>query len=417
MSNDATHVGYRDLTAALSAAAPGATLTIKGTCVASNVTGGNADFVIWHDVTLKGVANKVFGTPTLMGTGERTVVEVVGSTVTLIGLTIAGAGGNYSSGGLFNDHGVVTIVNSTVTGNSAWTAAGIGNNGTMVLSHSTISDNTAVYGGGGIYNAGTLTMTDSEVSGNTSTLGAAGGIFNFNNCVDEGSGILTVANSTFSGNTAAQWGGAIFNQGYWNTYVERSCLGAVTLTDSTISDNTAGWNGGGINNVGIAAIDGSIVSGNKATNGAGIANMANPNADPATLAITDSTVGDNTTTGVGGGILNGLGPSTSILTVTGSTVSGNAAVHGAGILNWGSATISGSTISANTAAYVGGIVNAGALTFVAPTTTVGGNVGAATGGVQNGPGTVTGGCPTILGGQVLYDPANTPPDFSGFTCP
>jgi predicted outer membrane repeat protein len=441
VSNDATHVGYRDLNAALSAAAPGATLTIKGTCVASNVSAySNADFVIWDDVTLKGVANKVFGTPTLAGTGERSVVQVVRSAVTLIGLTITGAGGNRSTGGLFNDHGVVTIVNSTVTGNSAWTAAGIGNNGTMVLSHSTISDNTAVYGGGGIYNAGTLTMTDSVVSGNTSTLGAGGGIFNFNNCVYEGSGILTVADSTFSGNTAAQSGGAILNQGYWNTYVERSCLGAVTLTDSTISDNTANI-GGGISNAGTVTIADSTVSGNttflvggSGGYGGGIATVRGYMADPAVLTVTNSTISDNAAAGMGGGIVNGLGHlDGSVAVLSGSTVSGNTSPYiGGGISNWGTLAVEGSDFAANVGRFGGAIANQGALTFSSLTTTIGGNTGTGyAGGILNGGGTVVGGCPTVLGqavppsttrtGFVVYDPPNIAgsdyyKDYNGFSC-
>jgi predicted outer membrane repeat protein len=441
VSDEATAIGYRDLNEALLAAAPGATLIVKGTCVATGVPElSNADYIIWRDVTLKGVANKTFGTPTLMGTGERAVMWVLGSTVTLIGLTITGAGGNYSSGGLFNDHGVVTIVNSTVTGNSAWTAGGIGNNGTMVMSHSTISDNTAVYGGGGIYNNGTLTMTDSEVSGNTSTLGAGGGIFNFNNGVHEGSGVLTVANSTFSGNTAAQSGGAIFNQGYWNAYVERSCLGAVTLTNSTISDNTAA-NGGGIFSAGIATITDSTVSGNTTVlvggsggYGGGIVNVRGYLSEPAVLSLTNSTVSDNSAAGMGGGIVNGLGHlDGSVVVITGSTLSGNTSPYsGGGIVNRGTLAIGGSALSFNVAKFGGGIFSDGAITFTSPPTTIGGNTGTSYfGGISNGGGTVTGGCPTVIGqavppsttmtGFVVYDPPNTSGwpfymDYSGFSC-
>ena len=48
--------------------------------------------------------------------------------------------------------------------------------------------------GGGIYNGGTLTLTNSTVSGNTAWATRGGGIYN--------SGTLTLTNSTVSGNTA-----------------------------------------------------------------------------------------------------------------------------------------------------------------------------------------------------------------------
>ncbi len=59
-------------------------------------------------------------------------------------------------------------------------------------------------GGGGIENLGMLTLADSTVSGNSATgtangFGRGGGIENF-------SGTLTVTNSTISGNTAAAGG-------------------------------------------------------------------------------------------------------------------------------------------------------------------------------------------------------------------
>ena len=110
VSDEATGVGYRDLNVALSSAATGATLVVKGTCTPGDL--GEypaADFAIWRDVTLKGVSNKVFGTPTLLGSGEQIVVRVIGAKATLIGLTITGARVNNSTGGLFNEHGNVTL--------------------------------------------------------------------------------------------------------------------------------------------------------------------------------------------------------------------------------------------------------------------------------------------------------------------
>lgn len=106
---------------------------------------------------------------------------------------------------------------------------GILNQGTLTLSESMLSGNSASLGnGGGIENAGTLTVADSTLSGNNSTDGG-GGINN--------TGALVVTNSTFYNNSAANNGGGVFNDG-----------GTLTLSNSTLSGNNASVRGGGIRN-------------------------------------------------------------------------------------------------------------------------------------------------------------------------
>ena len=75
--------------------------------------------------------------------------------------------------------------------------------GTVSLNNLTIEngDDTSGVFGGGIFNDGTLTLTNSTVSGNTATY-YGGGIYNY--------GTVTLTNSTVSGNSA-NWGGGIFN--------------------------------------------------------------------------------------------------------------------------------------------------------------------------------------------------------------
>ena len=72
--------------------------------------------------------------------------------------------------------------------------------GTLTLSNSTLSRNSARYGGG-IYNEGTLIIRNSLLTGNTVTGGSyeGGGIYNYY-------GTLTVIDSTLSGNTASTGG-------------------------------------------------------------------------------------------------------------------------------------------------------------------------------------------------------------------
>src|SRR5207245_2747424 len=83
-----------------------------------------------------------------------------GKTVTISGLTITHgdvAGTNFpanAGGGIFNDHGTLTVNNSTVSGNMAYVGGGIFNDGefgsaTLTITNSTVSGN-ETFGGGGI---------------------------------------------------------------------------------------------------------------------------------------------------------------------------------------------------------------------------------------------------------------------------
>jgi predicted outer membrane repeat protein len=100
--------------------------------------------------------------------------------------------------------------------------------------------NTAENVGGGIYTGGTLELTNSTLSGNSANQG--GGI--------ENGGTLELTNSTLSGNSANQGGGILTLE---NTTLE--------LTNSTLSGNSAG-EGGGIASAGsaTATLAGSIVA-------------------------------------------------------------------------------------------------------------------------------------------------------------
>ena len=110
-------------------------------------------------------------------------------------------------GGIYNDHGTVTVTNSTFTGN---TAGGYGHGGgiyndqaTLTVINSTFTQNYAGDNGGGIYNSSgsSLTVINSTFTEN-STDGGGGGICNYY-------GTLSLTHSTFSGNTA-NYGGGIY---------------------------------------------------------------------------------------------------------------------------------------------------------------------------------------------------------------
>jgi predicted outer membrane repeat protein len=252
-----------------------------------------------------GVSLKLIGsgaaTSIIDGGGANTVVTISGGVVLLSGVTVRN--GHITEGG------------------------GIYNSGTLTISNSTLSGNSADTRGGGIYNAGTLTINTSSVSGNSSGF-HGGGIFS--------DGKLTINRSTFSGNSAITFGGAISNYGYG------------TINNSTISGNRAQSGGGIFNFVGLT-INRSTFSGNSASDGGAISNDRG-------LTINNSTFSGNSASS-GGAISNYKG-----LTINNSTISGNRAGSGGGIYNVrkrSSAVINNSTISGNRTGNGEGIYNNG----------------------------------------------------------
>ncbi|NOT55931.1 MAG: hypothetical protein HOP18_15135 [Deltaproteobacteria bacterium] len=130
-------------------------------------------------------------------------------------LTITGPGANQlaiSGGGTVRVMAVtadvtVNISGLTIRNGSGDFGGGISNAGTVTVSNSTFSGNSATFEGGGIFNgpAGTVAVSNSTFSGNSAD-SDGGGIFN-------SFGTVTVSNSTFSGNSASDLGGGIYNVG------------------------------------------------------------------------------------------------------------------------------------------------------------------------------------------------------------
>ncbi len=200
-----------------------------------------ADFGNKLTITGAGAATTIIN-----GGGIDRVIQVLGlTTLELSSVTITNGDTTSSGGGIFN-RGTLTLTNSTVSGNTADGAGGGITNfdmGTATLTNVTVSVNTTGGSAGGIFNSGTLTLTNSTISGNTAAQG--GGI--------ENRGTLTLTNSTVTGNMSLAGGGGILN-----------LSGTLTLTNSTVSGNTADGAGGGISNSGEATLTNSTVSGNAA---------------------------------------------------------------------------------------------------------------------------------------------------------
>jgi len=148
-----------------------------------------------------------------------------------------------AGGGLFND--VPFGPNNSVSGR-----------GSMTISDSIVSDNS----GPGVWNYLFLTVLNSTISGNSAD-GDGGGI---SSGTFKSPGGVTVINSTISGNSTLSGGGGIAIQ-----------YGGLTIVNSTISGNSAGDAGGGIvNYTGTVQVANSTLSGNSAASGGGIYNVA-----------------------------------------------------------------------------------------------------------------------------------------------
>jgi hypothetical protein len=221
------------LRAEIAVAQDGDSIVFDSSLNGRTITLTSGELLITHSLAINGPGA---GYLTVSGNHASRVFEVAqATTVTLSGLTIS---------------------NGSVTGNSGG-GRGILNNGTLTVSNSTLSGNSAYKTGAGIYNNGTLTLSSSTLSKNSAPYG--GGIWN------TATGTLTVNSSTLSKNSAAHGGGILNN-------------GTLTVSNSTLSDNFGFGSksvGGGIANYqGTLTVSGSTLSGNSATHGGGIYNTA-----------------------------------------------------------------------------------------------------------------------------------------------
>ena len=193
---------------------------------AITLTGGNLAVGLGKELTINGPGA---GRLTLRsGDTRSTLVVPDGSTLTVSGLSFQGS--KQATQSVLSNHGMLTINNSIISGNSSSGDGGgiYSSDGILTLNNSVVSGNTANGNGGGLYFFnGTLTLNNSTIAKNTSSTGNGGGLYFI-------SGILTMRNSTIASNSSIAGGGI---------YAYNDTL---TLTNDTIGDNAASSNGGGI---------------------------------------------------------------------------------------------------------------------------------------------------------------------------
>ena len=224
-----------------------------------------------------------------------------------------GTATNTNGAAIYNESGVVTVQDSTFTGNQTTSPLGSGGaiagvNGTIAITNSVFRNNQALNGGALFLNAGAaVTVTNASFSHNMAGNGGA----------IESNGQLKVEYSTFITNEATGGGGGGI----------RVLNGTMDLSYSTISDNRANTTGGGISCYGNkVTVSNSTLDGNTAkTLGGGIYSICN-------LDVTNATLSGNTGQGGGGGIYQ---QSNGTATVTATTIAYNSGLFGAGVYNDG----------------------------------------------------------------------------------
>lgn len=293
--------------------------------VTSNLDDGGAGTLRWAIE----LANATAGADEIVfDTGVSGTIILNGSQLSITDeLTIAGpgadqlavSGNNFSR--IFNISSGVTasISGLTVKNGSATDGGGIFNpdrRSVLTVSNCVFSGNSAGDAGGGIFNSATMTINNCRFSGNSAITAGGGAPSSVGggiiNCSwSGGSGAMTINNCTFSGNSASHGGGGIVND-----------AATMTINNSTFAGNS-GYNGGGILNGGRLTVSNSTFSGNSGNFGGGIHDR------DGSLTVWNSTFAGNSAAGYGGGIFQ-QNDSDGILTVSNTTFNANSAGHSGG---------------------------------------------------------------------------------------
>ncbi|OAV43228.1 T9SS type A sorting domain-containing protein [Lewinella sp. 4G2] len=352
----------------------GTMMTITDATMSQNMTGpmpGNGGAI---HITASGDAEITGGLYNdNVATSEGGALWNGGGTMTVSGVAINGnrAEGDMADqggGGIFNEGGILMVMNKTqIIFNEATGASGSGggilNNtgGQLTVNRSQLKNNSASRAGGGIEDnsaeEGTVSMVFANLIGNTtgSAPGNGGGLH------VTGPGTVDIDGGLILNNTAASEGG-----GLWNG------TGTMTVSRAKIVNNIAmgddATNGGG----GIFNLDGGTLmvststrfSGNQATGASG-SGGAIFNSEGSSLTVDRSFFNNNSASRAGGAIEDNSQSGTTVIisssnfdgNTTGSAPGNGGAIH---ITGDGDMEISRSNFTNNTAALEGGALWNGA---------------------------------------------------------
>ena len=313
-----------------------ASLTLRDAVALTNSNAGSSFNDITFDQSLSGTI--------YLSLGELAItdsVEINGNpTITI------DAGGKWRifdvDNGDDTNASTVSIEDLTLTGGSADNGGAISSTEDLTLVEVTVTGNTASQDGGGIYNRGTINLDRSAVSRNTAGKDG-GGLFSTGGDATN----VSVNGGSLSGNTAAGSGGGL--------YVDST--GPMGMGCSTVSNNRT-TDGGGLfyaNSSGWVGIDFNTFSGNTATgSGGGLwLGPAVPSGAGPTMFFQQNTVAGNTASESGGGIYADGADGT--ITIENSTITGNTANtsadgtgKGGGIYSFGTMDLSSTIVAQNT---------------------------------------------------------------------
>jgi hypothetical protein len=319
-TNDSGDGSLRAAIEAANSIAGADTITFASEVSSGTITLASTLPVITSELTIDGTGQNI----TVSGDNKFSIL-IVGSnslsgSLTVKGLTLTKAAGldpDMQRAALTNNsNSTTTIIGSILIEN---TVSAIQNSGTLTIKDNThITGNTKGTYGGGIYNGlgGTVTVTDSTISGNTAFDG--GGIYN------ELSANITINRSVIELNHATSRGGGIRNRGQlvlMGSLFHKNTAGidgggivaflsegaSMTITNSTFSENAASTGGGGaINSEYPTTITNSTFSGNTAANGGAIYNFTSSYSSDAitgVMTVVSSTFVNNSISNNNNGVL------------------------------------------------------------------------------------------------------------------
>lgn len=205
---------------------------------------GDLDVLAGHGALT--IAGAGAGTTSISAAGDR-VLDVIGATVTISGVTLTGTAPGGEAGGAIRNAGTLKLVDAAVTGSHAGAgsagtgggAAGTGgagggifSSGPLTLVRTTVADNVAGTGGrgfdqpgvnglnagdggpgGGIFATGTVTVDHSRILRNHAGVGGRGGDGSIGGPGGNGgsggglgtAGMLTMTSTLVAGNSAGAW--------------------------------------------------------------------------------------------------------------------------------------------------------------------------------------------------------------------
>ena len=334
--------------AALNAAlAGGGTVTFN--CGGPKTILVTSQMTITQDTVIQGG-----GIITITGGLSTRLFQVVGpASLALNDITLDSAFNVGSDGGAILSSGTLSLNNVTIQNSqtdNTYCGGAIWTNGVTYIANSTLKNNTAGYGGGaictGAFGSARLQIIDSNFLSNKAVNTGAGyggailmqsGVMTltngllFNNSAQSGGGIalrqsaivtLTGSGSTvtLNGNTASNFGGAIYNE-----------AGTLGIVNGFFSANSTPTNalsyGGAIANLGAMTLSNSYFSTNQARYGGAV--FVGGNITNASATIRDTTFSRNTAGVFGGGLYTNVEATN--ITVTNSAFDSNSASSGGGL--------------------------------------------------------------------------------------